>query len=202
VRTSARREHFLSLSAVFLCTILFLSQLKAGGQTRFEYSEKEAVKVLGWIDFLINEQMKPHPKLPEKIMLSESELNSYIAHRIISEEEEVMKELQLRLFDQNRIEGKILIDLRGQSLPSFLRPQMTVFFSGKLEVNEDNIRLNLAELFLGNQRVQPMILDAIIAIGARLQNMEVTSIDDWYELPYGIKDVKTEKGAVYFYFSR
>ena len=189
------------ISGAFLACFLLFPLSSAGGDSAQDgYSLQEARKVLSIIDTLIVQQMKPNPDLPEKITLSESELNSYIAHRILTEEEEIMKALQLKLFQRNKIEGKLSIDLRGQNLPSFLRPEMTVLFAGRLEVNESRIRLNLSDLFLENQRVQPLILDAIIALGSRAQNMEVTSINDWYDLPYGIQDVKTDKGQVDFYF--
>ena len=184
--------------------ILFMSVAVSGvwarGQNKFAYSEKDARKVLSIIDNLIKERMRPNPKLPEKIRITENELNSYIIHRIISEEEEIMKELQLKIFGENKIEGKVYIDLRGQNLPSFLRPEMYVLFSGTLVVEDDKVRLDLKDLFLGNQRVQPLILDTILAISASVQNTEVTGLSDWYELPYGIKNISTEKGTVYFYF--
>jgi len=55
-----------------------------------------------------------------KIVITESELNSYIAYRIETEKEKIMKEFRLKLYKKNRIEGKVLVDLRGQKIPKFL----------------------------------------------------------------------------------
>jgi len=40
----------------------------------------------------------------------------------------------------------------------------------------------------------------VMAVSARLRNEPATSLNDWYELPYGLKDIKTEKGKATFYY--
>ena len=132
--------------------------------------------------------------------MTESELNSYIAYRIESEKEDIMKELRLKFLENNKIEGMVVIDLRGQALPKFLPPQMTFFLGGILEVDGKWVRINLKHLFLENQRIQPEILDLVIFIGSRIQNSEPFSLEDWFELPYGIKDIKTQERGIVFYY--
>ncbi|UCC41704.1 MAG: hypothetical protein JSV96_02250 [Candidatus Aminicenantes bacterium] len=136
----------------------------------------------------------------KKIVITEKELNSYIAYRIETEKEEVMKELRLKLFKRNKIEGKVLIDLKGQKIPEFIRPQMTLFFGGKLEVKEGKARINIKDLFLEDQRVKPTVLDVILNISSKINKTEVSSMNDWYELPYGIKDIKTNRHKAAFYY--
>ena len=111
-----------------------------------------------------------------------------------------MKELRLKLFKRNKIEGKVLIDLKGQKIPDFIRPQMTLFFGGKLEVEKGKARLNIKDLFLEDQRVKPTILDVILNIASKINKTEVSSMNDWYELPYGIKDIKTNRRKATFYY--
>jgi hypothetical protein len=182
-----------------LGTVLFLffSICLAGAA---QYSIKEAQKVFQIIEDIQIAQMNGRG-ITERIVLSESELNSYIAYRIENEKEEVMKELRLRLFEGNRIEGKILIDLRGQNLPKFLRPEMNLFFAAKLKIMNDKVRLVDREIFLEGQRIHPMVIDVIIEIASRMQNEEPSSMGDWYDLPYGIKSIKTQKGKAIFYFN-
>jgi len=147
-----------------------------------------------------SEQPREDKDSLKKIVITEKELNSYIAYRIETEKEEIMKELRLKLFKSNKIEGKVLIDLRGQKIPEFIRPQMTLFFGGKLEVKKGKARLNIKDLFLEDQRVKPTILDVILKIASKIKDMEASSMNDWHELPYGIKDIKTNRHKATFYY--
>jgi len=164
---------------------------------QLKYSPKEAEKVLELIRAI---QIEPSQTQSRKVAVTESELNSYIAYRIEREKEEVMKELQLKLLNENIIEGKVFIDLKGQELPKFLRPEMTFYFGGELEVKEGNVRLKLKSLFLDDQPIKPDVLDLVSFIAAKITKTEAGGIEDWYELPYGIKNIKTFKGRAEFYY--
>ena len=183
---------FISFSVSFPNFIL------SSGQSN--YSLQEALKVLSLIEKIQIEQLEKEKDDLRKIVVTESELNSYIAYRIETEKEEVMKELRLKLFKENKIEGKILIDLRGQKLPKLLQPQMNLYFGARVEVKDGNVRIAIKELFLEEQAIQPMILDLIIYISAKLDGVEPSSINDWYELPYGIKNIETQRGKATFYY--
>ncbi|MCJ7679155.1 MAG: hypothetical protein MUP70_00375 [Candidatus Aminicenantes bacterium] len=163
------------------------------------YSLEKAQKVLKIIDAVLSEQQEGRIRT-SKAVVTEDELNAYIAYRIDVEREEVMKELQLKIFADNRLEGKVAIDLRGQNLPFSLKPKMAIFFSADLEIKDASVRLHMKEIFLEGQKIEPALLDLIIAIGARLSNDTASSIGDWYYLPYGIKDLRTEQGKAVFYF--
>jgi hypothetical protein len=164
------------------------------------YSLQEVERVFRLIGQIQNEQSEPNQGRLRQVSVTESELNSYIAYRIEVERSEIMKELRLKLFKKNKIEGKIYIDLRGQELPDLLRPEMNLYFSGILETKENNVRLDLKSLYLEDQAIQPIVLDAVIYFGSKIQGMEPFSMSDWFELPYGIKDVETEKGRAVFYY--
>jgi len=164
------------------------------------YSLQEVQKVLKAIAQMKREQFRADKDVLKKVAVTESELNSYIAYRIEVQKEEVMRELQLKLFPENRIEGRIVVNLEGQKLPKFLKPQMTFYFSGDVKVKDKKVKLDVKDLFLEGQRIQPMVLDLIIYIASKIENTEATSIDDWYELPYGIKNIVTEKGKATFYY--
>jgi hypothetical protein len=132
--------------------------------------------------------------------VTESEFNSYISYKIEEKKEKFLKELRIKLFKKNKIEGMVLIDLRGEKVPKFLRPQMTLYFRGKIEVKNGLVRLGLKDLFLEEQRIDLKVLDLVIAFAAKIENFEVWSINDWYELPYGIKNIETQNNkAVIFY---
>lgn len=177
--------------------ILFFS---SGYSEEKGYSLVEANKVLKAIDKVQAETQQPWSGPFREIIITESELNSYIAYRIETEKEEIMKELRLKLFERNRIEGKIHVDLRGQEIPQFIRPEMDFYFAADLQAASGKVKFDLKELFLGDEPIQPLIIDLIIAIAARLDKAQATSINDWYELPFGIKDIKTQKGKAIFYY--
>ena len=192
--TLHRRESRLlfGISLIFfLMKTLFSAQIP--------YSLEKAQKVLKIIDTVRSEQQEGRLRT-NKAVVTEDELNAYIAYRIDVEREEVMKELQLKFYKNNRLEGKIGIDLRGQNLPFSLKPKMSIFFSADLEIRDASARIHMKEIFLEGQKIEPAILDFIIAIGASLSNETASRISDWYYLPYGIKDVRTEQGQAVFYF--
>ena len=183
----------------FLFLIFILSMVIFSSQSK--YSKEEALKVFGLIEQIEVKQLQSSGSGTLKdVSVTESELNSYIAYRIEVEQSDIMKELRLKLFDKNRIEGKIFIDLRGQDLPKFLRPEMNLYFDGTLEIEKRKARLVLKDLFLEDQRIQPPVLDMIIYIGSKIQGDVPFSISDWWGLPYGIIDVKTEKEKAIFYY--
>ncbi len=182
--------------SIFFCLLFYV--LVSYGST--EYSLKEALKVLNIIEKVQSEQNTLSKGKLRKVTVTESELNSYIAFRIETEKEEIMKQLNLHILVNNRIEGNILIDLRGQNLPGFLRPQMNLYFGGRVEVKEKKVRINIKKLFIEDVPIQPEILDVIIQIASKIENSEPTSLYDWYDLPFGLKDIKTQNGKAIFYY--
>lgn len=190
--------------AVFLLATLPLclvpQPLREKDTTTRDDSLQEAQKVLRAIDKVQAESQVPWSGPLREIEVSESELNSYIAYRIEKEHEEIMKELRLKIFPENKIEGKIHVDLRGQKIPSFIRPEMDIYFAADLITSGRAVKVDMKQLFVENQPIQPHIIDVIIAVSAALDKTQATSINDWYELPFGIKDIKTFKGRAVFYY--
>ncbi len=185
-----------SIVSIFFCLLFYV--LASFGST--EYSLKEALKVLNIIEKVQSEQNSLSKGKLRKVAVTESELNSYIAFRIETEKEEIMKQLNLHILVNNRIEGNILIDLRGQNIPGFLRPQMNIYFGGRVEVKDEKVRINIKKLFIEDVPIQPEILDVIIQIASKIEGSEPTSLYDWYDLPFGLKDIKTQNGKAIFYY--
>jgi hypothetical protein len=191
----------LAAGAILFILSFFFGFIPNGGLLAVQdYSLEEAQKVLRAIEKVEAETGRPWDGPLREAEVSESELNSYIAYRIEKEEEEIMKELRLKLFPENRIEGKIHVDLRGQKIPGFIRPEMDLYFSADVLVRNAAVKIDIKQLFLENQPIQPLLLDLLIAVSARVNKTEATSINDWYKLPYGIKDVKTAKGKATFFY--
>jgi len=165
-----------------------------------DYSSSEVQKVIEALEKMEAEQSRGDKNSLEKIIITESEANSYIAFRIEREGLEILKEIRLKFLKENKIEGKIFVDLRGHKIPKFLRPQMTLYFGGRLEIEDGKARFDMKDLFLEDQRVQPKALDFVLYVQAKMKERPAHSINDWYELPYGIKSIETLRGEVIFYY--
>jgi hypothetical protein len=165
-----------------------------------KYSLEEARKVFNLIEKVQRDQLNEGKEELMKVVVTESEFNSYIAYRIEVDQEPVMKELHFKLFNKNRLEMKIFIDLRGQKLPRILQPEMTFYLGGEIEAKEGKIRLNVKRLFLEDKQIDPKLLDMVIQLASQAIGTESSSLSDWYELPYGIRSVETQKGKAIFYY--
>ncbi len=185
-------------SSLPLALVLVLCNLHVVAQQ--SYSRQEAEKVLKLIEKIEGDRAESGQRGKRKVEVFESEFNAYVAHRIETEREQAMKELELKFFDANRIEGRLFFNLRGQDLPKILRPEMNFYFSGIIETNDGAVRLKLDELFLEGQEIQPVLLDLVFMIVARINKVESSSINDWYVLPSGIKEIKVYKGRAEFYY--
>ena len=156
----------------------------------------DAQRVLRIIEKIEQEGSRGPEGASRKESVSETELNAYIAYRIASENEEIMKELRLKLLPRNRVEGKIFIDLSGRRVPGFLKPQMNIYFAGTLETEGSKIRIRFESLFLEEQRIQTAFLDLIIYAVSQFEKTEPVSIEDWYDLPFGILKMETRAGEL------
>ena len=79
-------------------------------------------------------------------------------------------------------------------------PDLNFYFSADVLVSSGLVKIDVKEVFLEDEPIKLELLDMIIAISARISGEEATSLNDWYELPYGIKDIKTQKGKATFYY--
>jgi len=175
----------------FLLPLFLASQAELGPQAK-----EDARKVLEIIDRIEKDQDPASERPLRTVVVSERELNAYIAYRIETEREEIMKELSLKLLPENRVEGKIFIDLSGRKIPFFLKPQMNVYFAGMLETEGSKARIRVESLFLEEQRIKPAFLDLIIRAISKIENTEPVSIEDWYDLPYGIRKMEARLGEL------
>jgi hypothetical protein len=185
------------ISVVFFMILsVFSSQLSFAQKS---YSLENALKVLKLIEMAEAEMGNDYSGPLREVMLTESELNSYFAFRL-EHGEDVMKEMELKLFDENRMEGRVVLRFEGQNLPLLLNPKMVFYFDAVLKVKEGTVRMVIRELFLNNEPVDPLFLDTVIYLSSKFLGTENASLNDWYELPYGIKDLKLKQGKAYFYY--
>jgi len=182
-----------------VCGLLLAVAAGRGGELTAD-ARREALKVIRFLDQVEAGSLMRKAEPPSKMDFTESELNSYIAYRLAAEKEGVMKELRLKILDQNRIEGKIYLDLQGQKLPPLLKPQMNLYFAGVLATRGGEARLDFQKLFLDDQQVPLMILDLVVYAAVKLGKSDPISLHDWYALPPGIKDIQTGAGRISVYY--
>jgi len=175
----------------FLLLLVLSARAELGPQVK-----EDARKVLEILDRIQNDKGPASGRTPRTEVVSERELNAYIAYRIETEREEILKELRLKLLPRNRVEGKIFVDLSSRRIPGFLKPQMNVYFAGTLETEGPKVRVHMESLFLEEQRIQTALLDMIISVVSQFEKTEAVSIEGWYDLPYGIRKMETRAGEL------
>jgi len=187
-----KRSDIILAAAVFVLTVL--CPLRAGELPAA--TKREALKVIQALQKIEAESEARRSKPARRMDFSESEFNSYIAYRIEAEKEKIMKELKLKLFVGNRVEGMAAIDLRGQNLPSFLKPEMNLYFEGILITENGWARVDFKKLFIDAQQLPVAVLDLIVLAAAKASNDEAGKTNDWYLMPRGIRELKTGLGTI------
>jgi hypothetical protein len=171
----------------------------AGGEPQAAVRE-QALKVLKALDAIQAESLTSNSPALRRSDFSEGEFNAYVAYRIEDAKEDVLRDLQLKLHADNRVEGMAVVDLRKQNLPSFIKPRMSLFFEGVLDVRDGKARFDFRKLFLEGQEVPLLVLDVILDIAGRMGKSDAASVRTWVDLPYGIKDLKTREGGISLFY--
>jgi len=175
------------------------AQAAAGGQDASRLTPEQRVDaetVLKVIEKIRAESATVPAGGPRSVAISERELNAYIAHRIEADKEEILTDLRLKLFAENRIEGLAVVDLRNRKLPAFIKPMMNIVFAGVIESRPGEARIRFESLYLEQQRIQTSFVDFVIAAVSELDGTEPIRLDDWYALPYGISGLETQRGRL------
>ncbi|MDD8026468.1 MAG: hypothetical protein PHI34_08130 [Acidobacteriota bacterium] len=139
------------------------------------------------------EKAPPSDK-PRPLEFSETELNAYIAFRLEESKEDVLRDLRLKLYPENRIEGWLVLDFSGHRIPSWIKERMNLYFEGTLEIEAGQARFGFNQLFLEKEPMPLMMLDMIILIASQLGKTDAKGIEDWHDLPAGVRDVRTSQG--------
>ena len=136
---------------------------------------------------------RPEPG-SRSLTFSEAELNAYAACRL--EREPYVKSAVLKLLADNKVEGRIGIDL-GKPQASGLVPQkQDLLFAARFETQDGKIRIDMDHLFLGAQEISPAFIDLVIGIVSSLEGVKGTTLKDWYDLPRGVQRLETRPGQV------
>jgi len=184
------------LAVVVLASFPVLGRAQGGTRP----PSAEAQRVFDAFALLRRAATQPPAGKPRTIALTDTELNAYIAYRIKTEKSNALRELRLRIFPGNRVEGLMFLDLSKIGAPSFLKPALHFYFSGRLATQNARIKFEVKSLYLGYQSVPIFLLDVAFFIASKTQKHGPSGLADWYELPLGLKDISTEAGRVALHY--
>jgi hypothetical protein len=139
------------------------------------------------------EKAAPSAK-PRGYEFSEAELNAYAAYRLENAEEDVLRDLRLKLYPGNKIEGWMVLDFAGHRIPAWIKERMNLYFEGTLEVEPGRARFSFTQLFLEKEPMPLMMLDMIVFIASQLGKTDARGVEDWHDLPAAVKDIRTGQG--------
>jgi len=184
---SEMRFFKIKLILIFLifASLLFSHQMK--NETRNVIKVKKIIEKIKY-----NKSSEP-----QKISVKEDEVNSYLNYRIKKENIKRLKEMRIRILNKNIIEGKAVINLENYDKKSSV---FNIYFRGKIIVEDKYIKFDFEKLFLEEQPIPVNLLEFIVNYLSKLEGYEPLSIFSWYELPYGIKNIKTKKGEIIIFY--
>jgi hypothetical protein len=174
---------------------LALGPFTAAGQLAPEVRDR-ALKVVAALEKLETEQARAPSRTGRSYLVSESDLNAWIAYRMATEAEKYVRSCELKLLEGDRAEGRLVIDLTGTPAAALFGSRADIFFAASAESRDGKIRITMESLFLGSQRLSPDVLDTIIGLVAGLEGKPATSLKDWYPLPYGIRRLQSGTGRL------
>ncbi len=155
----------------------------------------KAVRLVAELENVQAEQSRPNARRGRTLALTEADLNLFLAYRIEITNERYVKSCEVKIVGTDRIEGKLLINMGSNSIP-LLPSEFSLFFSAGVETRDGRARIAMDNLFVGTQRLSPSVIDAVIAMVSRLDGVQPTSLQDWYDLPYGIRKIDAKPGAL------
>lgn len=190
-------RRFARVTAAAAAAVLMLAGLVWARQKEAVVARSpEAQKVYDALDKLKRAETEQPAAVLRDIILTEEELNAYIGHRIRTEKAGPLKDFRLKLFPENRVEGLMFLDLTRLGAPAVLPDVLHFYFSGRLAVREERMKLEVQDLFLEFKPVPVFLLNLAFYIASKTQKHGSAGLADWHELPLGIKDIICRKGRI------
>ena len=160
---------------------------------------KNALKVQHILKTIEKHQARPGGKaLSAKV--TENELNDYAWYRLAQEKSTLIRRVTIDLLDNDHVQGTVKFDARQMNLGFLFGEDLDFYFKGLLRTKEGAGRIAFDTLHMNGQPVKPQILNMVLSTTARYYGTEPIRIDDWQELPKGVKRISVKKDrALLFY---
>ena len=180
-----------------LIVVLLFMPISVGG---VDQVTADAMKVQHILKTIEARQNKAGQKATRKAIITQKELNAYIAYRLGREKKPIIKKLEVILHNNNRVRGNIRFDLGGIDVLKLLGSDLRFGFDGGLQTRDGAGKLDLTSLNLNGEAVPPQALDPVLAAVAFYYGTEPGSTDDWYELPKGIQRIAVSQAKMVLYY--
>ncbi|MGB9893793.1 MAG: hypothetical protein ACPLRA_05220 [Candidatus Saccharicenans sp.] len=188
------------LPFIFILTLV-PGSLRTQGQLKIEETKKldQALKIINFLDQAASLRQETGRFQGRIAEFSEEEVAAFF-EQIFSEQASAFKSIDLKFFPGKKVEGRVLLDLSNQGLPPSFKPEVNLYFAARIEISQRKVRLNFSSLYIETQRVQPEIIDSLIALIARARGLEARSLESWYDLPEGVENLDTAEGKLLVYY--
>ncbi len=154
-----------------------------------------ALKVINFLEQVADKYRVTGKYQGKTAVFTEEEISAFF-QEILTGSAPAVKNITLKLFANNRIEGWLVLSFKCMDIPPYMKDEVNLYFSGVAEVKMNKIRLNFGDLYLETQKIQPAAINALIEMVSSSQNLEAKKLDDWYDLPAGIAGLSTERGML------
>ena len=133
-------------------------------------------------------------------IVTENEVNAYIAYRLAQGQRGYIDSLDVDLLPNNHVQGHIRLDAQGLSLDAILGDDLNFEVKGILVARDGAARLDLISVQLNGRPVKPQVLDFVLDTAARYGGADPGSSEGWYELPKGIKRIAVRQDQAILYY--
>lgn len=202
----ATRTCFLC-PAIFAGAAIFLAAAAVASAEVPPEVRAKAAGIFAALERIEAEAAQPTPTRPltappaakpgsRSLTFSEAELNAYAACRVEAEGGPYVKAAEFKLLAGDRIEGRIAIDLGKPQASGIMAQKQDLLFAARVDTEDGKIRITMDKLYLGTQAIAPAFVEVIIGVVSRLQGVEPTSLNDWYDLPRGVLRLESRPGQV------
>lgn len=172
-------------SLIVLCALVFLF---AG----IDQKTKNALKVQHILKTIERHQPRPNQKeLTAEV--TQTELNDYIAFRLAREKNTAVRRLNVILLENNFVSGTARLDAKSIGLGVLFGDVLNIDFMGAVQSRDGSARMHWRTLKLNGQSVNPDMLDTVVQAAAQYNGAKTRSIQDWYEMPKGVKRINVQK---------
>lgn len=129
-------------------------------------------------------------------VVSESDLNAFIARRLEQEQDKYVKGLELKLKPANKVEGRLVLDLGSIPALKGLAGLQEVLFNASFQTSDGKISIKMEKLMVGLQELSPLFLDVVIGLASKLEGYEPVRLSDWHDLPKGVRGLESRSGSL------
>jgi hypothetical protein len=191
-----------AISAVVVCALGLASSASLGADVR---ASKRDAALLKQKVATINDRAAKPSKVPRRITVTESEVNSYLVYEARDQIPVGVVDPSITTIGPGRLSGRAVVDLdavRKQKAPTslldpmnYLMGRLAVTAVGTLRTANGVGRFELESSSVGSIPIPKILLQEIVSYYSRTaQKPAGISLDDPFPLPASIREIQVERG--------